>query len=82
MPRPIHPYIAPKRAKVAGLSRSSSATPEDLAAARLELRTANAAAYIDRLINATPPLSPKDREFLAGLLTPVALSSVDEDGSA
>ena len=60
------------RARVAGLSRDRSPEDAELVSARRDLAAANLAAYIARVVDAAPPLSPEQRDRIASLLRPTA----------
>ena len=65
-----HPTTFQARARLAGLHyRRSDPNDPDIAAAEVDLRTAKAAAYIQRLVDETPPLSADDKLYLTRLLT-------------
>jgi hypothetical protein len=57
------------RARVASLV-SKGAPPEQVEAARADLAAANISAYIRRVIEAAPPLTPEQRNRLAAILRP------------
>ncbi len=57
------------RARVGALV-SKGAPQEQVDAARADLATANISAYIRRVIDAAPPLTPEQRDRLAVLLRP------------
>ncbi len=57
-----------ERARVASLSRSRTPDDPDLIAARRNLRAERLADYIQRTVDAAPPLTAEQRARLAGLL--------------
>ncbi|SKA86972.1 hypothetical protein SAMN06295879_1014 [Agreia bicolorata] len=61
-----------ERAKVASLSRSRNSDDPDLVAARTNLRVARIEDYIERVVNAAPPLTPEQRDRIAALLRPAS----------
>ena len=66
------------RGRVAALSRSRDANDPDLINARLELRAARLADYIQRTVNAAPPLTAEQRDRLALLLaSPASIGGPD-----
>jgi hypothetical protein len=69
------------RARVAALSRSRDVDDPDLVAARRDLKAARLAEYIQRTVEAAPPLSDEQREHLVCLLTP-NLTGGGLDGAA
>lgn len=56
------------RNSLGGAVRRKDSTPQQVEAARLELRAAVAERYIERLTAEQPPLSPEQRSRLAALL--------------
>lgn len=60
--RTLPPAVAQSRGRVAALSRSRSATDPDLLAAKSELAAANLEAYVRRIVEDAPPLTPDQRE--------------------
>lgn len=63
-----------ERGRVASLSRSRTADDPDLVAARQNLKAEKLAAYIARTVDASPPLSVQQRDRLALLLRPSAVT--------
>ena len=59
-----------ERARVASLTRSRKTDDPDLVAARTNLRVARIEDYIERVVNAAPPLTPEQRDRIAALLRP------------
>ena len=57
-----------ERAKVAALSRSRDSDDPDLVNARRNLAAERLAAYIERTVEAAPPLTDEQRTRLAALL--------------
>ena len=57
------------RARLSALSRHRSQEDPVVTAARVELREAKAAQYIQRLLDDTPPLTAEERLHLTRLLT-------------
>ena len=57
-----------ERARVAALTRSRPADDPDLLAARRDLRCERLADYIQRTVDAAPPLTAAQRDRLATLL--------------
>ena len=60
--------VTQARAKVAGLSRLRAQSDPVLVNARRDLDVAKAEAYIQRLVDAAPPLTASQRERLTALL--------------
>jgi hypothetical protein len=60
------------RAKLAGLVAHRGAEDPEIAEARRDLAAENLAAYIKRVVDSAPPLTPAQRERLALLLHPGA----------
>lgn len=56
------------RARVAALSRDRSADDPERINAQRDFTTAKLADYIKRTVDAAPPLTPEQRDRLAGLL--------------
>lgn len=81
MPRPRSPDVAVARARLSGLhnGRGKNRPPDapELVAARQALKDAREKAeldaYIKRLVDAAPPLTPEQRAKLATLLKPVRI---------
>jgi len=61
--------VGTARGKLAVLVRDG-ASPEQIEAARADLREANAEAAVQRVIDSTPPLTDAQRSRLALLLAP------------
>ena len=57
-----------ERARIASLTRSRTANDPELVDARRNLRAARLADYIQRTVDAAPPLTPAQRDRLALLL--------------
>jgi len=57
-----------ERARVASLSRSRTPDDPDLVNARRNLKAERLADYIERVVDAMPPLTPAQRDRLALLL--------------
>lgn len=57
-----------ERARVASLSRSRAADDPDLIEARRNLKAERLAEHIARVVADAPPLTPAQRDRLAGLL--------------
>jgi hypothetical protein len=64
-----------ERARVASLTRSREANDPELQEARRNLRTERLADYIQRAVDAAPPLSQEQRDRLAALLGPTVGSA-------
>ena len=62
----MHPNVAKARSRVGVSSRQGDA--DALLNARRELATAKLEDYITRTVDAAPPLTPEDRDYLASLL--------------
>jgi hypothetical protein len=65
---PPNPEVAHARARLAAALRHHRDQPELTGDARRDLRVANAAAYVQDLVDAWPPLSAAQRNRLAVLL--------------
>lgn len=71
------------RARVASLTRSRTADDPELIAARQQLKTQRLADYIQRTMDAAPPLTMEQRDRLARLLRPsVAVLGGPHDDAA
>ena len=63
-----------KRARIARLSQKLPKDHPDLQQLRTELRTQRTAEYIQKVVDAWPPLTDQQRTVLAELLKPVRSS--------
>ena len=75
-----------KRARIARLSKDLPKDHPELQRLRTELRTHRTAEYIEKILDAWPPLTDEQRTKLAELLKPVRVNTAglpaDGDGSA
>ena len=62
------------RARVAGYSRNHAADSPVLVDARRDLKAAKLAAYIARVVDDVPPLTPEQRDVIVSLLRPPGIS--------
>jgi hypothetical protein len=60
------------RARVASLTRSRTPDDPDLIAARRNLAAARLEDYVQRVVDAAPPLTPEQRDRIAAILAPSA----------
>lgn len=67
------PTVYHHRARVAALSRDRASDDPDLIEARRALRAERLAAQIAAQVDAWPPLTPEQRDRLAGLLRPATV---------
>ncbi len=65
------------RARIGALSRSRTDDDPELVDARRGLAEANIAAYVQKVLDAAPPLTDEQRTRLAELLKPVRISTTE-----
>ncbi|MFJ6155549.1 hypothetical protein ACIQF8_01255 [Pseudarthrobacter sp. NPDC092184] len=70
MPGTPSKEVAHARGVVAGLSRSRALDDPEFVAARQELKAAKLAAFVSKAVAEAPPLTPEQRDRIAGLLRP------------
>lgn len=70
-----------ERARVAALTRSRESNDPELLAARRDLAAEKLASFIQRTVDAAPPLTDEQRSKLAALFRPVAAMQGDSDAA-
>ncbi|TSD95048.1 hypothetical protein FOS14_18820 [Skermania sp. ID1734] len=68
MSQPSSPAVRHERARVAALTRDRKPDDPELLEARRNLRAETLAEYVRRVVDAAPPLTPEQRDKIAGLL--------------